>query len=78
MNMLDSMDYELDFEKDLEEVRAASLHNYQTSRHTGYSATVIGGQYSSGDIHSAKNGLMIDQDEEFQGTYKFYHLYSNL
>ncbi len=64
--MLDSMESELDFEKELDEVRAGSVHNYQTARHSGYSATAVaGGQYSSRDIHSAKNGLILDQDEDF-------------
>ena len=55
LNMLDSIDYDLDFEKDLEDVRAASVQNYRTNTRTsGYSATVI--SQPQFDRHSLPGG----------------------
>lgn len=73
--MMDSIDCDLDFEKDLEEVRAASVQNYRTTRTSGYSATVIG-QYAASERHSLPGGdFAHDHDEELQGMLQNINIY---
>jgi hypothetical protein len=66
----DFVEDELDFEKDLQEERAASMQNYQTARVQGYANTVIG--YAASEHHSMKGGDMpgSEHDEEFNGKLK--------
>lgn len=52
---MDSMD-DMDFQRELEEVRVQSLHNYRTSNVRG-----VGGTYA----HSVQD--IDDIDEEFRG-----------
>lgn len=60
-------DGELDFERDLEEVRSG-VQNYRTgARNMGFSATVIG-QYAATEAHSLPGGAgNIDYEDEFNG-----------